>query len=198
MSKVKMVERAKLYLLLMNSGVHPVTGVFVPDDSVIKDAKVKKCFEFIAEVLDEYIELKEKVEQLEREKEKNTIILPQKQEFSITSEQRESIRLSKDPVSIFSFMKNVNSAIDANTMEKLSSTRVNKWLVDRGYVTAQKVQTVTNKTVYKPSDIAVKIGITEEPVVDPKTGEVKTQIKLGESAQLFIIENLEEIIQTTK
>ena len=198
MSKVKMVERAKLYLLLMNSGVHPVTGVFVPDDSVIKDAKVKKCFEFIAEVLDEYIELKEKVEQLEREKEKNTIILPQKQEFSITLEQRESIRLSKDPVSIFSFMKNVNSAIDANTMEKLSSTRVNKWLVDRGYVTAQQVQTVTNKTVYKPSDIAVKIGSTEEPVVDPKTGEVITQIKLGESAQLFIIENLEEIIQTTK
>ena len=52
--------------------------------------------------------------------------------------------------------------------------------------------------MYKLSDVAVKIGITEESVVDSKTGEVKTQIKFGESAQLFIIENLEDIIQTTK
>lgn len=95
-------------------------------------------------------------------------------------------------------MKNINAAIDTDTTEKLSSTRVNKWLVNRGFVTTEKVQTVTSKTVYKPSDVAVKIGITEDTVVDPKSGEVKTQIKLGESAQLFIIENLEDIIQTTK
>lgn len=198
MGRDELVKRAKLWLLLLNSGINPATGVCVPNDSVINDTKIKKCFSFISEVLDEYIELKEKVEQLERDKEKNTIIVPQRREFSISQEQCDSIRLSKEPVSIISFMKNINATIDANTMEKLSSTRVNKWLVKRGYVTTQKVQTITSKTVYKPSDVAVKIGITEEPVVDPKTGEVKTQIKLGESAQLFIIENLEDIIQTTK
>ena len=198
MERTELIERAKMYLQLLSSGIHPVTGICVPDDSVFADPKVKKCFDFITEVLDEYIELKEKVEQLERDKDKCTIIVPQKQEFSITPEQCDGIRLSKDPVSILSFMKNINSAIDANTMEKLSSTRVHKWLVKRGYVTTHKVQTITNKTVYKPSDVAVKIGITEEPVVDTKTGEVKTQLKFRESAQLFIIENLEDIIQTTK
>ena len=55
---------------------------------------------------------------------------------------------------------------------------------------------MVSKTVYKPSDFAMKIGIVEE-VVDKKSGELKAQIKLGESAQLFIIENLEEIISTT-
>lgn len=187
-----------MYLQLLSNGVHPVTGASVPDDSAFVDIKVKRCFAFITEVLDEYIELKEKVEQLERDRDKNTIVVAQKQAFSITPEQRNGIRLSKEPLSLFSFMRNINSAIDTDTTEKLSSTRVNKWLVNRGIVTTRKVQTVTNKTVYTPSDIAIKIGITEDTVVDPKSGEVKTQIKFGESAQLFIIENLEDIIDTTK
>ena len=198
MDRAALVERAKMYLQMLSNGVHPVTGASVPGDSAFVDPKVKRCFSFITEVLDEYIELKEKVEQLERNKDKNTIVVAQKQAFSITPEQCDGIRLSKEPVSVLSFMKNINAAIDTNTTEKLSSTRVNKWLVNRGLVTTQKVQTVTSKTVYKPSDVAVKIGITEEAVVDPNSGEVKTQIKLGESAQLFIIENLEDIIQTTK
>ena len=198
MDRAVLVERAKLYLQMLSNGVHPVTGASVPGDSAFVDPKVKRCFSFITEVLDEYIELKEKVEQLERNKDKNTIVVAQKQAFSITPEQCDGILLSKEPVSVLSFMKNINAAIDTNTTEKLSSTRVNKWLVNRGFVTTQKVQTVTSKTVYKPSDVAVKIGITEEAVVDPNSGEVKTQIKLGESAQLFIIENLEDIIQTTK
>ena len=49
----------------------------------------------------------------------------------------------------------------------------------------------------KPSNLATKIGIVEESVVDKKSGEVKTQIKLSEAAQLFIIENLTEIIEMT-
>lgn len=198
MDRAELVERAKMYLQLLSNGVHPVTGVTVPSDSAFVDPKVKRCFSFITEILDEYIELKTKVEQLERDKDKNTIVVAQKQAFSITPEQCNDIRLSKEPVSVLSFMKNINAAIDTDTTEKLSSTRVNKWLVNRGFVTTEKVQTVTSKTVYKPSDVAVKIGITEDTVVDPKSGEVKTQIKLGESAQLFIIENLEDIIQTTK
>ena len=44
-------------------------------------------------------------------------------------------------------------------MEKLTSTRINTWLSKRGLVTAKKVQTMVNKTVYKPSEFAVKLGI---------------------------------------
>ena len=94
-------------------------------------------------------------------------------------------------------MKNINSVIDSDAMEKLTSTRINTWLSKRGLVTTEKVQTMVSKTVYKPSDFAMKIGIVEEEVVDKKSGELKAQIKLGESAQLFIIENLEEIISST-
>ena len=197
MEKLELIERAKMYLKLLGNGVHPVTGDVIPGDSAFMDEKVKRCFSFISQVLDEYVELTEKVEKLESEKERTTIVVPKKQDFSITQEQCDSIRLSKEPITVLSFMKNINSVIDSDSMEKLTSTRINKWLSKRGLVTTEKVQTMVSKTVYKPSDFAVKIGIVEEEVVDKKSGEVKAQIKLGESAQLFIIENLEEIISTT-
>ncbi len=197
MEKSILIERAKMYLDLLSNGVHPVTGVPIPNDSAFMDEKVKRCFEFIMQVLDEYAELSEKVEKLKVEKEKTTIIVPKKQVFAVTQEQCENIRLSQNPISVLSFMKNINAVIDADTMEKLSSTRVNKWLSDRGLITTEKVATVVNRTVYKPSAVAGKIGITEEEVVDKKSGEVKTQIRLSKSAQLFIIENIEEIISTT-
>ena len=197
MEKIELVERAKMYLKLLGDGVHPVTGDMIPKDSAFVDEKVKRCFSFISQILDEYIELSEKVEKLESQKEKTTIVVPKKQEFAITQEQCDNIRLSKEPITILSFMKNINSVIDSDSMEKLTSTRINKWLTNRGLVTTGKVQTIVSKTVYKPSDFAIKIGIVEEEIIDKKSGEVKAQIKLGESAQLFIIENLEDIVSTT-
>ena len=197
MEKIELIERAKMYLKLLSDGVHPVSGDLIPGDSAFMDEKVKRCFLFISQILDEYVELSEKVERLEADKEKATVVIAKKQEFSITQEQCDSIKLSKEPLSVLAFMKNVNSVIDSDNMEKLSSTRINKWLSEKGLVTTEKVQTVVNKTVYKPSDFATRIGIVEEEFVDKKSGEVKAQIKLSESAQLFIIENLEEIISTT-
>ena len=197
MEKIELVERAKMYLKLLGDGVHPVTGAEIPGDSAFADEKVRRCFSFISQVLDEYIELSVKVEKMENEKDKTTIVVPKKQAFYITREQCDGIKLSKEPLTILAFMKNINSVIDSDSMEKLTSTRINKWLSKRGLVTTEKVQTMVSKTVYKPSDFAMKIGIVEEEVVDKKSGELKAQIKLGESAQLFIIENLEEIISTT-
>ena len=37
----------------------------------------------------------------------------------------------------------------------------------------------------------------EEEMLDKKSGELKTQIKLEESAQLFIIENINDIVANT-
>lgn len=68
--KIELVERAKMYLKLLGDRVHPLTGDIIPEDSAFMNEKVKNCFSFISQVLDEYIELSEKIERLESEKEK--------------------------------------------------------------------------------------------------------------------------------
>lgn len=137
MEKIKLIQRAKMYIKLLSDGIHPVTGKEIHGCSVFMDCKVKRCFEFISQVLDEYVELSEKVAELESEK--NAIVVTKKQEFAITQVQCDYIKLSKEPITVLSFMRNVNSVIDSDSMEKLTSTRVNKWLTNRGYVTTEKV-----------------------------------------------------------
>ena len=193
MKKTELVERSKMYLKLLINGIHPVTGEQIPTDSALLGDKVRNCFSFISGILDEYVELTEKVEKLEKEKEANTIIVMKKQVFSISHEQCQDIKLSKEPISLYSLVKNINSVINTESMEKMTSTVINKWLLSRGLLTASKVPTTVNKTVFSPSELASKIGIKTESVINKATGEVNPQIKFSESAQLFIIENIEEI-----
>lgn len=193
MKKTELVERSKMYLKLLINGIHPVTGEQIPTDSALLGDKVRNCFNFISGILDEYVELTEKVEKLEKEKEANTIIVMKKQVFSISHEQCQDIKLSKEPISLYSLVKNINSVINTESMEKMTSTVINKWLLSRGLLTASKVPTTVNKTVFSPSELASKIGIKTEPIINKVTGEVNPQIKFSESAQLFIIENIEEI-----
>ena len=193
MKKAELVERAKMYLELLVKGIHPVTGEQIPADSALLGDRVKNCFGFISGILDEYIELSDKVEKLENIKEANTIVVLKKQAFSISHEQCREIKLSKEPISLYSLVKNINSVINTDSMEKMSSTVINKWLVAKGLLTASKVPTTVNKTVFNPSDLASKIGIKTESMVNKTTGEVNPQIKFSESAQLFIIENIKEI-----
>lgn len=197
MGKAELVERAKVYLKMLCEGIHPVTGQPIPQDSVFMDSKVKQCFDFISETLDEYLVISERVEQLEKDVEKKQVFLVRKQFFTVTREQCNEIQLSKKPISIMAFTRNINSVIDTDTTEKLTSTRVNKWLMRRGYITTSKVQTMVNKTIYAPTELANKLGIVEDRKIDGESGEVTSKIKLNESAQLFILENIEDIIETT-
>ena len=75
MEKIELVERAKMYLKLLSDGVHPVTGDVIPGDSAFVDEKVKRCFSFISQILDEYVELSDKVEKLELLKEQNKSLI---------------------------------------------------------------------------------------------------------------------------
>ena len=122
MKKAELVERAKMYLELLLKGIHPVTGEQIPTDSTLLNDKVKNCFEFISGILDEYVALSDKVETLEKEKEANTIVVMKKQAFSISREQCQEIKLSKEPISLFSLVKNINSVINTQSMEKMTST----------------------------------------------------------------------------
>lgn len=133
MEKIELIRRAKMYMELLLNGVQPITGQEIPEDSAFMDGKMKRCFEFVSRILDEYVELSERVEKLEKEREKHTIVVSKKQEFSITQTQCENIRLSKEPITILSFMKNINSVIDSDAMEKLTATRINKWLTNDRY-----------------------------------------------------------------
>ena len=197
MDKVLKIERAKMYLDLLSKGIDPVSGQRITSDPGFPNEKIKNCFTFITEILNEYVELNRKVERLEDDNDSNKVVVMKKLKFAVTDEQCSKIKLSEKPITVMSFMKNINSVIDNDTMTRLTSTRLNKWLINRGLFYASKTQIIVNKTVYKPSELADGIGIFEEEYVNKRSGEVKMRIKLSPNAQLFILDNIQEIIETT-
>lgn len=64
------------------------------------------------------------------------------------------------------FIKNINSVVDAENMEKLSLTTINKWLLKQGYLAESKVATVVNKNVKTVTPLSAQIGVIEQTVVD--------------------------------
>ena len=157
MDKILKIERAKMYLNLLSNGINPVSGQTISPESGFPDEKIRNCFAFITEILDEYVDLTKRVEELEKGIDSNKVVITKKLKFAVTEEQCSKIRLSEKPITVMAFMKNINMVIDDNTMVKLSSTRLKKWLMNRGLFSASKAQIIVNKTIYKPSELAGRI-----------------------------------------
>lgn len=125
-------------------------------------------------------------------------LVRKKAAFSITAEQRREVLISRLPITPNEFLKNVNRTVNPSAMEKLSITSVNAWLRKSGYIAEGKMQTIINKTVWKPTRFAEKIGISEMDVSDAKTGEIKRQLMFSAQAQEYLLDHLEEITAETK
>ena len=196
MEKVEMVERAKAYLQLLTTGVNPITGGRLSSTDVACNDRVKACLTFVNQILGEYLVLSDKIAELEEKAEQNEAA--DKKDFYITKEQCDRIKLSQKPITLLTLAKNINLAVGDKTMKRLRSVSINNWLIDKGYVTKTKTKTLVNKTVYAPTADAFGLGMVAEENLDEETGEIKTQLKLNPSAQLFIIEHLREIIDFGK
>ncbi|MBP5230401.1 MAG: hypothetical protein ILO68_01615 [Clostridia bacterium] len=185
MEKRILVERSKMYLQSFLDGIHPVTGERLEQETVWSDEKVRNCFRFLLETLDEYLLLTDSVRKLEQG--------GQKRRFAVSEEQRRRIRVHDIPVSARVLSQEINAVIDKNTTETMTEAKLNAWLVARGLADASKVHASVHRTVYKPTDAAREFGFLEDRKIDPITGELQSQIRFDGRAQAFIVDRLDDI-----
>lgn len=192
MDKAHIIAHTKLYMDLLVQGVDPIGKEKITDDSVVLQERMKKCFAFVSELLDELMNNNGFVALTQEDAERCRVVVSKKA-FSLDEEQIHRISVSAKPVSSNDFLKSINKAVDSRYMEKLSSKAVNAWLLSQGYVVESKEPATINRTIRRPSDKAEEIGIQEQEIVDAKTGEVKRQMMLDLQAQAYLLDHLEEI-----
>ena len=56
MTELETLERAKMYLEKLANGINPVDGIPVPDEDVINNVRLSRCFFYVADVLRQVIE----------------------------------------------------------------------------------------------------------------------------------------------
>ena len=200
MDKRRVIQHAQTYMDMLSNGIDPISGEPVPEDSTLQQERLKKCFSFVSEILNELIQNNGVVSLSENQTaptggaETSGMSAPVPEPIvSITPQQVQRIEVSNAPILPSAFVKRIGSAVDASTKKKLSLARINKWLLKQGYLADTKVPTIVNKTVKVATPMAAQIGVVEHYVVDKKTGEAKPQLFFTREAQEFILRNINEL-----
>lgn len=174
---INLVSHAKDYIDDLARGVNPLTKEAVSEQDVINNVKISRCLFYVSEVLGEVI---------------TNGITPakkvKKQDFTPEFLDISKIVISKTPVSVSIIVKNINE-IKPENMTALKTTAVTNWLVD---INMLSVVQINGKNHKRPTQNAQEIGIFQQE----KQGQygIYTAVLYSESAQKFIIDNLDSII----
>lgn len=178
--KNEMLIRAKNYLELLANGHDPFTGDALPEDTVLNNVRLSRCFYFVNDILRQVIENGGEVTRVSRNRN-----LP----FSITEEQKAKIELSDEPLQISDFASRINEQVDENTQGRLKVTAFGAWLVDKGFM---RIETHNDKNYKRPTDSGIQFGILSEWREYGDKGYYR--VTYSRDAQQFLLDNLDEII----
>ncbi len=178
------LQRAKLYMLKLSSGIDPITNKPVGKESELCNERLKKCFSYVADVLDGCI--KEKTQ-------KSSPGKRTRQPFFITTEQIEKINLPGETCTVSQLAEAINTAAAENECKKLKSSEINDWLEHIGYLQTKTQQGRSHRALTGRSQ---EIGITAKQGIGAY-GSYDI-ILYSEQTQRFICERINDIIKFIK
>ena len=181
MTELETLQRAKMYLDKLANGIDPLTGREVPQEDLINNIRISRCFFYVSDVLRQVIEkggINGKPEKIKK--------VP----FSLTLEQRNQCYFSQEPVTVSMIVRRINALIDERTMTPLKTTSVTDWMMDEGFL--EQLTTADNHHIKRASPEGEKLGIHNED----RQGQygAYTAVIYDLNAQHFILDNLDSIL----
>lgn len=179
--KYEEIEEIYNYLIKLKSGIDPFTDIEV-DDTILRSSSNQKMLTSI-------------IDFIKKIKDDNIIALKGdrrvKLDFKLNDEQKKTIEISNNPISISAFVYKINDVIDNTIMKKIRATQITEWLLEHDYLMIDYEKS-KNKI---PTKLANNIGIS---MIDKENnlGERYTVCLYDEYAQKFILEHINEIAQS--
>jgi len=180
MTELEKIKRAKMYIEQLANGTDPITGDELPNDTVLNNERLSRCFVFTAEILQQVIA-------------NGGVGYVTKKKFEITEQQKILIPVSDMPIPVTYVCDNISSVIDLSVYRRLSHNKVTEWLVEKGFL-KEVVSPNSKRTNKALTDKSSLIGITQEKRTSQYSDEQYTIILYGKEAQRFIIDHLNEIL----
>ena len=182
MTELEIMQRAKMYMDKLAQGIDPITEREVPEDSVLNNVRLARCFFYVSGVLEQVIANGGKVNKAA------------KGNFYITEEELRRVQLSQEPILISQLTELVMNAIDDPDRKRLSTTTVTNWLILNGFL--QKQESPDGKSKRLPTPAGEQLGLT----VRIREGQYGTYqaVYYSQNAQQFILEHLTDILNPGK
>lgn len=179
MNELGKLNRAKMYLDKLAEGYDPITDTKAPENDVINQPRMKKCFEYVSEVLGRVIDNNGHVGKIH------------KVDFAITDEQLEKFPYSNRPLPVSEITRRINSLIDTDSMRLFKYKNIITYLKENGYLEQQK--DTGKKTKNRPTEKGKTLGIFDEVIVGAYGPYIVILYNLN--AQHFIIDHIREIME---
>jgi len=179
MTDLEIMQRAKMYLDKLAQGIDPITDREMPEDSVLNNVRLARCFFYVSDVLGQVIA--------------NDGLIgakPRQQAFSITAEQLSKVRISQEPVRVTQLVEMISASVGNQQMKKLSVTTVTNWLLEKGFLEKQTAPDGKSRRVPTPNGI--KIGLFTQ-TRQGQYGEYQA-VYYSMEAQRFVIDNLPDML----
>lgn len=181
MTELETLQRAKMYMEKLANGINPIDGSMIPDDDVVNNVRLSRCFFYVADVLRQVIDSGGVAPQKK----------PKKEPFALTTEQRSAFQFSGAPIPISELSKRISFLSGNENMATLSYAVIRDWLMSIGML--EEVPDGNGKYVKHPTEQGKSIGIS----LDPRTGRNGEYfvVVYNISAQHFILDNLDAVIE---
>ena len=182
MTELEKIERAKMYMDKLANGINPIDDTMVPDEDIINNVRLSRCFFFVSDVLRQVIE----------NGRTNPIAVkrPQKLPLEIPFEKRCQFDYSEKPIPASEIARRVNNLADNENMKKLTYSSIFSWLADIGRI--EEVSTSNGKHIKRPTEIGRENGISVEDRIS-NNGPYQVVV-YSTAAQHFIMDNLDAIV----
>ncbi len=180
MTELDILIHAKDYIDKLAQGIDPISGQEVPEDSVINQARLVRCFFYVSGVLERVIDNGGRIERA----------AGVKGPFQLTDEMRSRIVYSADPINISKFVHQLNELRDGDLTKKLSATTITGWLLEKGFLQIQPDD--RGRKCKLPTEAGQSLGLSQET----RYGEYGSYLIVlyNEDAQRFIIDHMEDIL----
>ena len=178
MTELETLRRAKMYLDKLAQGIDPISGLEMPEDAVLNQVRLARCFFYVSGVLEKVIANGGQIGAVE------------KRDFEISQDQLSMVQISAQPISVSDLIGRLFAVCGAADMKKPSATQFTNWLADKGLL--MTVARADGKRGRVPTELGRSMGILSE-TRQGRDGAYEA-VLYAESAQRFLLDHLEEIL----
>ena len=181
MTELEIMQRAKVYMDKLAQGIDPISDQEVPNDSVLNNIRLARCFFYVSGVLEQVIA-------------NGGRVISGEKDFYITPEELSRLQPSPEALRITQLTERIMNAVNDPARKRLKSTTITNWLLEKGFLGKQVDSAGKSRRV--PTAAGEQLGLT----IQEQQGRdgLYQAVYYSAGAQQFILDHLMEMLWEEK